>query len=185
MTSCPSQSSHDSIEIYIEERTLRPRVMMRPYNRVSCAFVLLLVCLIQLSLVQLCLGTKEVEGGSNCRWSDRLFECRLFRAIYRNSISHTSDHGPPMYLKHVKRCSLTRYESKLRAVALNQTETTLTGESLCTECVYTTINLSLEGRVDFHVIYKTEISTYSGLQFFSHLIFIPVGISDSLIIDRY
>ena len=45
-----------------------------------------------------------------------------------------------MYLKHVQRCSLTRYESKLRAVALNQTETTLTGESLCTECVYTTIN---------------------------------------------
>lgn len=40
--------------------------MMRPYNRVSCAFVLLLVCLIQLSLVQLCLGTKEAEGGSNC-----------------------------------------------------------------------------------------------------------------------
>ncbi|CAH3127474.1 unnamed protein product [Pocillopora meandrina] len=52
---------NESIEIYIEERTLRPRVMMRPYNRVSCAFVLLLVCLIQLSLVQLCLGTKEVE----------------------------------------------------------------------------------------------------------------------------
>lgn len=90
-----------------------------------------------------------------------------------------------MYLKHVKRCSLTRYESKLRAVALNQTETTLTGESLCTECVYTTINLSLEGRLDFHVIYKTEISTDSGFQFFSHLIFIPMGISDSLIIDRY
>ena len=41
--------------------------MMRPYNLVSCAFVLLLVCLIQLSLVQLCLGTKEAEGGSNCR----------------------------------------------------------------------------------------------------------------------
>lgn len=62
----PSQSSYDSIEIFLEERTLRPRVMMRPYNRVSCAFVLLLVCLIQLSLVQLCLGTKEAEGGSNC-----------------------------------------------------------------------------------------------------------------------
>lgn len=88
MTSYPSQSSYDSVEIFIEERTLRPRVMMRPYNLVSCAFVLLLVCLIQLSLVQLCLGTKEAEGGSNCWWSDRLFECRLFRAIYRNSISH-------------------------------------------------------------------------------------------------
>lgn len=79
---------------------------MPSYSRVSCAFVVLFVCLIQLCLVQPCLGTKETEDKCHkfsnqtckdcveqdgCAFCEKNQECWEFEAV--NSVVHKACEG--------------------------------------------------------------------------------------------